>query len=319
MLGDGLRARAMIGVMGWVKKALVGVAILVGAAALGVGGFVGYSALTFNRSVARVYEVAAPDQLVARDDVEVIARGRHLAESLGSCLECHGENLGGKPMDDLGPLGRYYCPNLTKGAGGVGARYTDGQLIRAVRDGIKADGTTLLLMPCSDFNWWPDDDYVALVSYIRAQPPVDGELPPSEVGLLGKVLDRLDMLELDVARRLDHDGPRPEAPAPAPTAEYGRFVAKLCVGCHGAGYSGGPIPGAPSSLPVPTNITQHESGLLGWTEDDFFRLLNEGARPDGTKLDPFMPTRATSAMNELEKRALWAYLSSVPPRPFGER
>ncbi len=303
--------------MGVVKKVLVGLAIAVGVAVVGAAGFVGYSVVSFNNSVAQVYDVPPPN-LVASDDPAVIARGQHLAESLGSCLECHGDNLGGKPMDDLGPLGTYYCPNLTTGAGGVGSDYSDGQLIRVVRDGIKADGTTLLFMPCSDFSWWPDADYVALISYIRAQPPVDNAFPASEVGLLGKILDRLDLIDIDVARRLDHEH-RPEVPAPEPTAEYGQFIVKLCVGCHGKGLSGGPIPGAPPSLPVPTNITPHETGLAGWSEEDFVHLLNTGTRPDGTKIDPFMPTRATAAMNEIEKKALWAYVLSVEPKPFGER
>lgn len=35
--------------------------------------------------------------------------------------------------------------------------------------------------------------------------------------------------------------------------------------------------------------------------------------------DPFMPREALNAMNDVERRALWAYLRSVPPVPFGHR
>lgn len=88
---------------------------------------------------------------------------------------------------------------------------------------------------------------------------------------------------------------------------------------HGEGLSGGPLPGAPSSLPVLVNTTPHESGIAGWTYDDFDRLLTTGIRKDGGKLDPFMPIEAISKADETEKRALWAYLQSVPPRPDGGR
>jgi hypothetical protein len=93
----------------------------------------------------------------------------------------------------------------------------------------------------------------------------------------------------------------------------------LGTGCHGPGLSGGPIPGAPPELPVPSNITPHETGIKAYTGADFMRLLNTGIKRNGKKLDPFMPLPALAAMNDIEKRALWAYLSSIPAQPFGNR
>jgi hypothetical protein len=70
---------------------------------------------------------------------------------------------------------------------------------------------------------------------------------------------------------------------------------------------------------VPLNLTPHETGLKGWTYDDFMALLRSGKRKNGKPLDPFMPVLALKNLSELETRALWAYLQSVPPRPFGDR
>ena len=48
-------------------------------------------------------------------------------------------------------------------------------------------------------------------------------------------------------------------------------------------------------------------------------LLNTGIRPDGRRLDPFMPIATVQSANETEKRALWAYLRSLEPIAFGNR
>jgi hypothetical protein len=125
-------------------------------------------------------------------------------------------------------------------------------------------------------------------------------------------------MPLDIARRIDH-GTRTRAPAPVVSATYGAFVGRTCVGCHGEHLGGGRIPGAPSSLPIPANITKHETGIKAWTFDDFDRLLTAGVKKDGTKVNPFMPIESFGKLNNIEKRALWAYLESVPPVAFGTR
>ena len=132
------------------------------------------------------------------------------------------------------------------------------------------------------------------------------------------MLDRRGMVAIDVARQIDH-GKRASAPTPAPTAVYGAFLSKSCMGCHGEHLAGGPIPGAPASMPVPKNITPHETGIKGWSFADFDRVIMQGLKKDGNKLDPFMPIDAFSKMNEVERQALWAYLVTVQAQPFGAR
>ncbi|MCH7490140.1 MAG: c-type cytochrome [Gemmatimonadetes bacterium] len=303
--------------MNW-KRILKWTGITVGALLGFVVLFIGFQLWGFGRAVARVYDVPPPD-VVASDDSVVIARGQHLAESIGGCQACHGPGMGGQLVEDMGPIGVFHGPNLTTGTGGLGNSYTDGELARAVRHGIKRDGRTVLFMPSMEFNWWPDEDLVAIVSYIRSLPPVDNAEPQSTVGLLGKLLDQFDMLPMTIAPRIDHEGDRPNAPDPEPTAEYGQYLVMSCFGCHGEGLSGGKIPGAPATFPIPSNLTPHETGLAGWTEADFVTLLNTGARPDGSEMDPFMPIAMTSAMNDIEKSALWAYLRTLEPVEFGNR
>jgi hypothetical protein len=173
-------------------------------------------------------------------------------------------------------------------------------------------------MPVQDANWLPDSDVIAMISYLRTRPAVDKPNGDVEIGTVGKVLDRRDMMRFDVARRIDH-GHIEAAPPPAPTKEYGRFLARMCTGCHGDHLSGGPIPGAPASVPIPKNLTPDRSGLAGWTYDDFAKLLDTGIRKNGQALDPFMPRTAFVNYDDTERHALWAYLQSVPAMPAGQR
>ena len=147
-------------------------------------------------------------------------------------------------------------------------------------------------------------------------PPVDNSVPPIEVGALGKILAGFGVFPMFSARTVDHDAPRPEVTVAA-DAEYGSFLIRSCVGCHGDELSGGAIPGAPSNLPVPANLTPHETGTAGWSFEDFETAARTGVRPDGRTLDDFMPNY--SGLEEVELRAIWAYLQSLEPREFGGR
>jgi mono/diheme cytochrome c family protein len=202
--------------------------------------------------------------------------------------------------------------------GGRLAAYSDAELARLIRHGIKRDGTTVRLMPSGNYSWWPDDDVAALIAWLRAQPAVAGDPGVFEVTAMGKLLDRFDSIPIDVARRIDHRAPR-RAPAPRADAHYGSYVGTACRGCHGVTLAGGPIPGAPPGMAVPLNLTRHTTGLAGWSYDDFKAMVQSGKRKNGKPLDAFMPVDSLRGMNDVELQALWLYLQSVPPRPFGER
>jgi hypothetical protein len=300
-----------------VKRVLLGVGGALGLLVLGGGAFVGCQVHRFNESLDKVYDIPVP-QITRVTDPVALERGKHVAEAVAACsgADCHGADFAGGKTLDTGPIGKFTGPNIT--SAGMGAVYSDGELFRLLRHGIKKDGRTVRFMPTHELNWFPDSDLTALISYLRTLPPVEKPNGPFEIGLLGKVLDRQDLFVLDVARRIPHDKIE-IAPPPEPTAAYGRFLALGCTGCHGHGFAGGPIPGAPSTLPTALNITPHETGLKGWTYEDFEKLMVEGIRKNGKKLDPFMPITAYQKFDEVEKKALWAYLSSLPPRPFGER
>jgi eukaryotic-like serine/threonine-protein kinase len=97
----------------------------------------------------------------------------------------------------------------------------------------------------------------------------------------------------------------------------GALLARGCGGCHGETFSGGKIPGAPASLPVPLNLTRDATGLGGWSEADFATAVRTGVRPDGTELLEFMPR--IPGLTDMEITALWTYLESIDAKEFGGR
>jgi cytochrome c553 len=297
-----------------VKRILLGAGAVVLTAAAALGVYVVVQTSAFDASLDKVYDVPVPE-VTRATDAATLARGEHLAKAVGACTNgnCHGADLGGGKPIVMGPLATFEGPNIT--ASGLGGSYTDGELVRLIRHGLKRDGRSVRFMPSQDFGWMSQDDVVALVSWLRTVPPVGRVTSPSQVKLLGKVLDRRGSIPIDVARRIDHA----QRDTPTATVEKGAALAQLCTGCHGEHLSGGRPAGAPASMPVPLNLTPHETGLADWTYDDFDRLMKTGIRKNGARLNPFMNIESFSQWDDGEKHAVWAYLRSLPPTPLGNR
>jgi mono/diheme cytochrome c family protein len=296
----------------WMKRTGIGVGSIVLAVVLGIGVVYAASEVRFRHAYT---DVAVTPFRAAAPSPDVVARGRHLATAIGKCVECHGSDLGGKAFMDAGPLGVVVATNLTTGRGGVASHYSDGQLERAIRHGVGADGRALAIMPSNDYAAMSDADLQALLAYLRTLPPVDRTVPPTNVRALGRAFYLAGKLPLFPAELIDHRAARP-APVPAGvTVEYGRYLATIggCRGCHGPELAGGEAMGPPGT-PAPANLTA--GGEVGtWSKDDFVRALRTGRRPNGTAIDAFMPWALAGQMTDDEMSAVWMYIKSVPARP----
>jgi mono/diheme cytochrome c family protein len=253
--------------------------------------------------------------LVIPGDSATIARGAHVGQSFGGCVECHGENLAGRMVLDDPAIGRVYGANLTRGKGGIGAMLTDADIVRAVQHGVGRDGRALKVMPSTDYVHLTDGDLAAIVAWVKSRPPVDAAPPAVQVGPVGRALFVAGKLPILHAERIDHVRPATMSVTPGATAEYGKYIAAVgCQGCHGASLAGGPIEGGAPDWPPAANLTP--AGALGrWTQGDFMRFLHTGRRPDGSPVGPVMPIRQTSRMTDEEIEALWMYLKTVPAVP----
>jgi cytochrome c553 len=249
-------------------------------------------------------------------DAAAIARGEHLATIRG-CRGCHAPDMGGATFIDSPPFAKLSGTNLTPGKGGV--RLSDEALVRAIRHGVGSGGRSLLFMPSQEFAALSESDMGDLLAYLHSLSPVDRELPPNQVGPLGRLLFLAGKVPLLPAEVVDH-ATRPAQPQPGPTAAYGEYLAAACKGCHGPGLSGGHIPGTPPNWPDAANLTLDPTGLAAWSEVDLRRALREGVAPGGRALKAdFMPVRETRHLSDDEIAALYAYFRSLPPRVRGSR
>lgn len=286
--------------IGWILAALLILVLLT------AGGLYATSSYRLNQT----YDVEV-EELDIPDDSAAVVRGRHLATTRG-CGDCHGSALAGSTAVDNFMIGTLRAPNLTPG--GVGGTYTDTDWIRALRHGVAPDGTPLVFMPSWEYYYLSDEDLGALIAYLKQLPPRGKERSEPELGPMGRAMMVMGQGNFQLsAARIDHEAPRPEAPEPSPTPEYGEYLSHSCVGCHGADLAGGPISGAPPHWPSAANITPHEDGIGSWSQEDFFRAMREKERPDGSSIDPVMPADM-GEMTDQELTALWKYLQTVEPK-----
>ena len=297
-----------------------------------IAGFVLFVYATSNRTYEAPYPV-----ITASSDSSIIARGEYLVYGPAHCVDCHspmsefqrvrmGEKIplsGG--MDFVLPPGIIHAPNITPDQEtGIGA-FTDGELARALRYGVKHDGKPLIdMMPFYDIS---DEDLTAIISYLRSAPPIKNKRPASEWNFLGKAVHAFGLI------KPMGDGIIPEAPKPDTTAAYGKYLAESvanCRGCHternmmtgayvGIDYAGNQqfevmdnqgviIPGKHFVTP---NLTPHpETGRIAlWPREVFIARMHAGEAIPGSP----MPWGAYKTITDEDLIAIYKYLRSLEP------
>lgn len=298
------------------NKLLKWLAIVIGLAVLFVAGVALAGLLQAQSKMARRIDVAiAP--LALPTEMAALERGRYLFSSRG-CAECHGADGAGRKVIDSGGL-LVVAPHIAPGPGAATAAYRVEDWVRAIRHGLKPDGRPLMIMPSEDYNRLTDADVGALVAYARQLPAVRGEVAVIQLPPPVRVFYGLGLIK-DAAAKIDHSLP-PSAPVPeGPTVEHGRYVAQMCVGCHGEGYGGGKIPGGPPDWPAAANLTPgrgtamaHYAGV-----EAFMAMMKSGKRPDGSAI-AVMPFASLSLLSEVDLRGLHAFLQTLPAKDAGSR
>jgi cytochrome c553 len=288
------------------RKLLKAIAVLLSVVLLAAGGLLALAWWKADQALARRYTVNDPPLSLSRDTA-TLALGAHLFATRG-CADCHGADGTGKLAVDAGPVGKLIGPNIT--SGGVTRNMSADQIAAAIRHGVKPDGHPMIFMPTGDFHDMGDADTAALVAYVQSLPPSANDPGATQIRPLGYVLYLFGKFPMIPAEKLDH-APRARAtPAVAATAEYGKYIAQGCTGCHGSNFAGQHVPGTPPDFPDAQNLTPANIGA--WTNEDFRRALRTGKRPDGSAINEFMPWRTFAKLSDTEIDALWAYIDALP-------
>ena len=248
-----------------------------------------------------------------------LRQGRYLFETRG-CGECHGPDGAGRVMiDDEGGL-FVRTPNITRGPNGVVADYAEADWVRTIRHGINPAGHALLVMPSEDFNRLTDEDLAALVAFARSLPPIAGEPAEIRMPVFVKALYGIGAIK-DAAEKINHNLPPPSPVPVGATVAHGSYVARMCIGCHGDGFSGGRIPGSPPDWAPAANLTPGDRSAMARydTPEKFAAMMRTGKRPDGSTVSSVMPFDALKGLNDTDLAAIYAFLNTLPARPFGSR
>ena len=112
----------------------------------------------------------------------------------------------------------------------------------------------------------------------------------------------------------------PARAADADLLKRGEYLARAgdCVACHtrpgGEPFAGGRRLDTPFGAIYSPNLTpDKETGIGGWSDDDFYRALHEGIGKNGEYLYPAFPFPWYTKVTRDDALAIKAYLFSLPP------
>jgi len=271
-----------------------------------------------------------------------LARGRYLTENVAHCLGCHSdfradryalpakpgtEGQGGFPFDaKLGVPGLVQAQNITPDPEHGLGRWSDGEVLRAMREGIKRDGTALFpMMPYQKFRVLSDEDAKSIVVYLRTLKPIDHAVAPRRLDFPVGLLIKFEPQPLD--------GPVPD-PDPKDSVAYGRYLATVggCVNCHtpidskgrpiaGQEYSGGWLMPGPWGRVVSANLTPDPENYMGQASREEFidrfksleHLGGENAPPAPPGKNTVMAWPQLAGMTREDLGAIYDFLKTLKP------
>lgn len=273
--------------------------------------------------------MAPPPDMHAPATPERLARGKYLF-NLADCDGCHSERdfsrfdgpvvagrrgVGTVFPAAMGMPGLVAPPNITPDREtGIGT-WTDGEKIRAIREGVDRDGRALFpMMPYEKFRHMSDDDVLSLVAYLDSLSPVKHAVPKTRVKFPVSVLIK--------------GAPQPAGHVPPPDRrdrqKYGEYLVNVagCMDCHTPSLSGGQrFQMAPGVQVVSANISPDlKTGIGRWTEQDFLDRIyqyrdyaEQGSPKVGPESFTLMPWLNFSQLPPEDLKAIYAYLRSRPP------
>jgi mono/diheme cytochrome c family protein len=257
------------------------------------------------------------------------ARGAYLVTTIAGCGNCHtprdttghviaNRTLAGGLEFDIPPA-HVIAPNITPDPQtGIG-KWSEAQIVTALRDGKRPDGTIIgPPMPFDFYRQISDRDAAAIAAYLHSLQPVRHAV--------GRTLFKIP-LPPSYGPPVAHVDEPPRADKVA----YGGYLAGPvghCMECHtpfgapgeldlsrlGAGGREFPVFDKPGAVVVSRNITPDpEHGIGKWSDAEIKHAITTGIRPDGTKLVRTMAFDWYAKIAPSDLDAIVAYLRSLKP------
>jgi mono/diheme cytochrome c family protein len=262
-----------------------------------------------------------------------LARGQYLVEGPLHCFLCHTDHDFTKPeypsvvekkgagwampVPELNnPWARNITPDKETGLGD----WSDDEIARAIREGIRKDGTALFpIMPYMEFATMDDEDVKAIVVYLRTLKPIKNAVPKRALPFPLEYIVNVIPVPLT----------KPQPSHPSSTAvERGKYLVTMagCQGCHspatpdgqpmpGLDYGGGNMfkdPGQNGKPVFTANITPDPSGIAHYDESLFITTLRTGTM-GGRTLNHIMPFEWLKNMTDTDMSDVFAFIKTVAP------
>jgi hypothetical protein len=287
-----------------------------------------------------------PADIIVAQTPEQVERGRYLAEKVVLCNDCHSKRdwsfyggpaispmvsgsecltnevkiVGVRVSDDNVP-GVLCVRNLTpEKRSGLG-RWSDGEIIRAMREGVDRKNHGLFpIMPYSVYRSISDEDAAALVAYMR-------QLEPIRTNRIGRGIEfPMGLLTQFWPRPLEWDVPMPPREK---SARYGGYLSAIgrCEYCHTkrrqygrdlapeSRYAGGVLFEVDGKQVYSTNLTPHESGLNNMSREEFIAMFKSYSEPQPAPPEGNTPMdwSAYAGMTEADLGSIYDFLGTRRP------
>jgi cytochrome c553 len=251
-----------------------------------------------------------------------LERGTYLMTSIAACGNCHTQQTPNGPMPGMElaggqkveeDFGAAFAANITPDPEtGIG-KWTDAQIITAIREGKRPDGSIIgPPMPIALYRSMADDDVKAIVAYLRQVNPVVNKVEKSQY-------------KIPLPPAYGPPVTSVQAPPRSDKVAYGGYLAgpiAHCLECHSTPGPRGPDfvnhPGAgglafhgPWGVSHGANITP--TGIGKWSDADIKKAITTGVRPDGVHLKPPMGFYYYKNMAEADLDAIVAFLRTLKP------
>ena len=270
------------------------------------------------------------------DGTRATSELQYLFTSLLACDRCHSphdytrlhspvipQSRGiGRGLDLRGLPGSVIAPNLTMDPDTGLGKWTDGEIIRAIREGVDKNGRALYsLMPYPYFRKITDEDAMAIVAYLKTLTPTRSELPRTDLSFLTRVFLKSEPTPVGSIPPADDYG----------GAIYGEYLVGIaaCESCHtpparwfsNRRFAGGVFFESPYGQVYSANITQDAATGIGkWTFRQFEAKMHQHAEyqnepPPKVGGDRFtvMPWESYAGISNKDLEDMFLFLRGATP------
>jgi mono/diheme cytochrome c family protein len=229
-----------------------------------------------------------------------LEEGERLARLFSCAYGCHGDDMAGKVMFEQAFFGKLVAPNLTMAV----QNYSDQELEAIIRQGLRPDGSGMMVMPSTQFSGLRDEDLRNILGYIRQAPVVEKDLGRTTLSLIARFF--VVQGEFQMEHELKFNPATPDEGEPG-SISTGRYLTRvICSACHGKDLKGGSMDGM---------ITPDLQIVKAYSPGEFTTLMRTGVASGERELDIMkdMVDKHLLVMTDAEIADLFQYLQQLEP------